>query len=300
MKRILSLLSLVLVAVCAFAASVPALAPNEAFVIVNNLPLYVEKSGTLEWKESLVIGDRVVMLNKSAKFKLEGKERDYVRVRSALGNDGWVRSPYVVPKSMIAVVYVPKAVVYTAPRDVNMTTKFISNMTLVAVLQDGSTADFAKVVAYDETQDLYFTDPVFISKTDLTYAEVDLRAFILFTTAKTTKDKALRQNFFKTIEAKYPTSIFFAQIKAVLSPEAVVKASAPFAATLVINDDNVNVRAAPDEINGQVVAQLSRGATVEVLEATTQSYTIGSLTGPWYKIKSPEGWVFGPFLSAKN
>lgn len=303
MKKLTSFLAAFIVAASlgSFAASVPPLAANEAFVIMNNLPLWTDKGGTLEFKESLIIGDRVVLLNKSAKFKQDGKERDYVRVRSPAGNEGWVRAPYVVAKSMIAVVVADKATIYSAPRDVSMTTKYISHMTLVAVLQDGSTSDFAKVVAYDASRDVYYTDPVFISKGDLTYADVDINAFILFTTAKTSKDKTLRANFLKTIEAKYAASVFMAEIRATLAPEtAPQKAAIAVSGFYTVNDDNVNVRATPDEVNGQVLTQLSKGAQVEVLEVTVQSYTIGGLTGQWYHIKEPAGWVFGPFLSAGN
>jgi hypothetical protein len=303
MKKLASFLAafLVTASLGAFAASVPPLAANEAFVIMNNLPLWTEKGGTLEFKENLIIGDRVVLLNKAAKFKQDGKERDYVKVRSSTGNEGWVRAPYVVAKAMIAIVAAEKATIYSAPRDVSMTTKYISHMTLVAVLQDGSTPEFAKVVAYDASRDLYYTDPVFVSKTDLTFAEVDVNAFILFTTAKTSKDKGLRANFLKTIEAKYAASVFMAEIRATLAPEtAPQKATMAVSGVYTVNDNNVNLRATPDEINGQVVTQLSKGAQVEVLEVTVQSYTIGGLTGQWYRIKEPAGWVFGPFLSAGN
>ena len=302
MKRLFAILSLLLAMAGAFAASVPPLAANEAFVIMNNLPLWTEKSGNLEFKEYLVIGDRVVLLNKASTFKVDGKERDYVKVRSPAGNEGWVRAPYVVAKAMIAIVVADKATVYTAARDVSMTTKYISHMTLVAVLQDGSTSDFAKVVAYDATQDVYYTDPVFISRTDLTFAEVDVNAFILFTTARTSKDRTLRANFLKAIEAKYAASVFIAEIRATLAPPAAQPPKPTMAATgfFTVNDNNVNVRAQPDEVNGQVLSQLSKGTQVEILEVTVQTYTIGGLTGQWYRIKDPAGWVFGPFLTGSN
>jgi hypothetical protein len=60
--------------------------------------------------------------------------------------------------------------------------------------------------------------------------------------------------------------------------------------------DKVNVRAAPDEKNGEVVAQVNSSDRVEILEKTLDSYTIKDQAAPWYRIKDPSGWVFGAFL----
>jgi hypothetical protein len=272
---------------------------NEAFVIVNNLPLYQEvKSGVLKWKESLVIGDKVALTGKTWKFKVDGNEREYARVKSPAGTEGWVRSSYAIPKCQLAAVKADPATIYGEPREVKMTSKSVSCMTVVAALVDGSTADFAKIVCYDPTADSYFSDPVFVKKEDLSYDEVDLNALILFMTAKGSKDKALRAKFLANIDKNYQTTVFYEKIRAALSPDAsAARQTAPFSGKFTANDDKVNVRSQPDEANGQVLGQLEKGAAVEAVEATTQSYTVGGRTAPWYRIKSPEGWVFGSFLT---
>lgn len=276
------------------------LASNEGYVILNNLPLWVEKSGgVLEFKESLVIGDKVGITGKVYKFKQDGKERDYYWAKAPSGAEGYVRVSYIATKAGLAVVKAEKAIVYSEARDVKMTAKVISEMTIVAVLQDGSTPEYARVVGYDAAQDIYYTDPVFVSRADLSFADVDLNALILFASAKGTKDKAIRANFLRLIEAKYSSSLFFQDIKAVLAPES-VKPSSAAGGSYTVNDDNVNVRATPDEVGGQVVGKLGKGAVVTVVEATNQSYTIGALKGPWYKIAEPSGWVYGPFLTPSN
>jgi SH3-like domain-containing protein len=304
MKRIVTIACLLATTALALSAqgASPAGGPlqlqkNEAFIIVNDLPLYQEQgSGNLKWKESLVIGDKVTLLNRSYKFKIEGNEREYLKVRSPSGTEGWVRIQYAIPKSRLAVVKADKATVYTEARDVKMTTKTVSQMTIVASLIDGSTPAFAKAVCYDAIQDKYYTDPIFINKDDLSYADADVNALILYMTAMAVKDKGLRAKFFSNIEKNYSSTIFFDKIKAALVPGA-VKASSPLSAFFTVNDDNVNVRAQPDEVGGQVVAQLNKGSKVEVVEATTQTYTVGGQSAAWYRIKDPAGWIFGSFLT---
>ena len=272
---------------------------NEAFVIMNDLPLYQEQGGALKWKESLVIGDKVTLLGRTYKFKIEGNEREYIKLRSPAGTEGWSRIQYIVPKAQLAVVKSEKATVYSEPRDVKMTSKTVSQMTIVAALQDGSTPAFAKVVCYDSYQDKYYTDPIFLSKDDLSFADADINAIILYTTALSTKDKGLRAKFLGNIEKNYSASVFFDKIRAALVPSdaAATKAAVPYVANFVVNDDRVNVRAQPDEVSGQVIGQLNKGAAVQTVESTAQSYSLGGQTAPWYHIKEPAGWVFGSFLT---
>jgi len=284
------------------ASSAPRLGPNEGFVILNNLPLYLEAKGVLTFKESLVLGDKVTVLSRVSKFKIGGNEREYVRVRAPSSNEGWVRSVYVVQKCSLAVVKTDKAVVYAEPRDVKITNKVISAMTIVAVLDDGTTSAFAKILCYDPVQDAYFTDAAFfLGSDDLSVADADINSVILYTTAMATKNKDIRSNLFKVIEKRYSSSIFFDKIKSALVPgaavAAVAKPSAAASGFYEVNDDNVNVRAQPDELNGQVVGKLNRGAQVEVLEATIQDYAIGGKSAKWYRITEPAGWIFGSFIN---
>jgi SH3-like domain-containing protein len=308
MKRtITTIFFLAASAVLAFAqagSGAPRLASNEGFVILNNLPLYLEDKGNLTFKESLVLGDKVTVLSKSSKYKINGNERDYTKVRAPSGNEGWVRSSYVVQKCSLAVVKTDKATVYSEPRDVKITSKTISAMTIVAVLDDGTNSEFAKLVCYDTAQDAYYTDqPVFLSADDLSSADADVNSVILYTTAMATKSKDIRANLFKVVQKRYSNSIFFDKIQAALVPGADSGASSsrPTAAdsgVYIVNDSNVNVRSQPDEVNGQVLTQLNAGAQVEVLESTVKEYAVGGASAKWYRIKDPAGWVFGSFLNS--
>jgi hypothetical protein len=278
--------------------------PSEAMVILNQLGLYTENGGTLTLKEGLVIGDKLTLLNKSQKFKMDKVEKDFIKVRSPSGTEGWVRAPYALSKVSLAVVKVDPSTIYSQPRDVSVTAKTISKMTLVAVFQDGSSGQWAKVNCYDSAQDIYYTeaDNVFLPREDLTFSDADISAVIIYTTAMANKNKTIRANLFKVVDKKYSSSVFYDQIKATLAPETVVantKPTSPAVGIYTVNDNNVNVRNSPDEVNGAVSGTLNKGTDVEVFETTTQSYTIGGLTAPWFHIREPSGWVFGAFISVK-
>lgn len=305
---------LIAFALAALVAALPAVAQaqasdglklgkDEAFVLVNGLPLYQEQGGALKWKEGLTLGDKVQLKSGVQKKKVEGKERDYVKVKAPSGNEGFVRSQFVAAKAGLAVVKADKTSVYSEPRDVKITARTIGGMTLLAVLQDGSGPAFAKVVGYDAAQDAYYTDPVYVATEDLSSAEADVNSVILFAAAKAAKSKDVKDSLFKVIQKRYSSSIFFAKIQAALassSPATQSKPTEPAGASFVVNDDHVNVRSQPDEVNGQVVAQLDRGKVVEVVEQTSQSYTVGGSTDRWFRIAEPAGWIFGAFLDPSD
>jgi hypothetical protein len=313
MKKSLAVAVLIVAAALAFGAEgaypdagAYSVAQNEAIVILNQLGLYTEAAGSLTLKESLVIGDRLTLLNKAQKFKLDKVDKDFIKVKAPSGVEGWVRAPYALSKVSLAVVKADPATVYSQPRDVSVTAKSVSNMTIVAVLKDGSSAQWSKINCFDAVQNVYYTeaDNIYVPKEELTFSEVDINAAIIYMTATAAKSKEVKANLFKVIEKKYSASVFFEKIQAALSPSASAQAaaskpSAPASGIYLVNDDDVNVRSAPDEVNGSVVGKLAKGAQVEVVEATTKSYTIGSWTAQWYRIKDPAGWVFGYFIGPK-
>jgi hypothetical protein len=96
---------------------------------------------------------------------------------------------------------------------------------------------------------------------------------------------------------KYGSSVFMPKLQQALGGAPAAKPTVAATGSYIVNFDRVNVRDAPDEVNGKVVTQLQAGIVVEVLEATAQSYKIGGNTAPWYRIMDPEGWVFGASLA---
>jgi len=295
------ILSLALSSAFAF----PSLARNEAFIIMNNLPLWTESGGKLSFKENLTIGDKVSLMNRTAKFKQEGKEREYKMVKAPSGNVGWVRAPYAVDNCTLGVVRVDGAIVYSEPREIKMTAQSVSYMTIVAVLADGGSSDFARILCYDADKDAYFTEtPVFVSRRDLTFADADLNAVIIYDTAKSTKNKAMRENFLKLIRSKYSGSLFFGKIQEGLEPPAPKLQACTGDTASFVNDDKVNVRNAP--VDGSVIDQLGKGTELELLEQTVDLYKAANPAigpQPWYHVRygsGKEGWIFGEWVGKKE
>ena len=295
MKRLIAVFMLLGV-LTMFAFATP-LAPNEAYVLINGCAMWQDSGVKLTWTENLTLGDKVTLLNRASKFKQDGEDREFLRAKAPDGKEGWVRTPYLSMKSSLAVVKADKAIIYSEPREVKITSRFVSNMTLVAVLQDGSTGGFAKIQGYDRAQKRLFTDSTFVSVDDLTTADMDINAVILYTVAVSSDDPALKKNLLKVAITKYGGTIFLPALQSAsgVAP-VVVKDTTPAVGAYVVNDDNVNVRSAPDEKNGQVVGKLSKGTHVDVTEMTSQTSTVGDSTAAWFHIKNPDGWVFGSFL----
>jgi hypothetical protein len=70
----------------------------------------------------------------------------------------------------------------------------------------------------------------------------------------------------------------------------------PASGTYVLNDDRVNVRDAPDVQSGKIVAQLNRGAVVDVVGMTRLAYEVSGHIAAWFRLVKPEGWIFGWYL----
>lgn len=212
MKRF-SLVLCILVASAAILSATP-LPPSSAVVLVNGSPLYEEQSGkTLKALDYLTLGDVVTLLNRTGTFKENGTDRDFTRIKAMNGKEGWVRTQFIGAKASIAVVKADQAIVYSEAREVKITSKYLNALTLVAVLQDGSTPSFAKVQGYDVAQKYLFADGVFVSMDDLTSADADVNAAILYDVAMATKDPTVKKNLLKIAAAKYSGSVFYPKIQ---------------------------------------------------------------------------------------
>jgi hypothetical protein len=74
----------------------------------------------------------------------------------------------------------------------------------------------------------------------------------------------------------------------------------PAAGSYVVNSDSVNVRAAPDVVNGRVIGRLNKGANVEVVEMTVLTYVVQDMRAAWFHVTSPDGWVYGYYLDPED
>jgi hypothetical protein len=236
MKRFLPVLILLFsLSILAVAAPV---ASNIAYVMVNDSPLYQDNPDkTLKYLEGITLGDSVTLVNKTATFKESGKDRDFTRVKAPSGKEGWVRTQFIAAKATLAVVKADDSLVFSEPRDVKVTSRSISAMTVVAVMADGSTAGFSKVQGYDGPKNALFdsTSPIYMIPTDLSTSDADIQAAILFTVASASKSADVKKSLLKLAQTKYPGSIFISRIEAVLSgaPPAAAKTGGAAAATIV-------------------------------------------------------------------
>lgn len=277
---------------------VSSLKDNEAYIIRVDLPLWSIQNNKFDWMENLTVGDKVILFNQTEKHTYENAERDYSKVKTQSGKEGWIRSDYAVPKARLAVVKADKALVYAEPRDVKVTSKSLAKMALVAVLDEGASGDFVKVSGYDGVNTVIIKDN-FVNKNDLSLDTNDVNLVILLTVAKGTKNSDVQKNLLNTALAKYSSSGFSPLVQAELDKLSTVQVKASTAANLImaVNDDNVNLRQAPDEVNGSVIGSLKKGQQVQVVEQTNDSFTVSGKTAKWCKIADPAGWIFGAYLS---
>ncbi len=70
----------------------------------------------------------------------------------------------------------------------------------------------------------------------------------------------------------------------------------PASGRYVVNNDRVNIRAAPDVTSGKVITQLNKGTAVDVQEMTKLVYNVNGMIAAWFHLKSPNGWIFGWYL----
>lgn len=300
MKKFLLAVSLVLG--LSFVANAVPSGPNVGFVLSQELSLFSEQFGKLTWVETLTIGDKVTLLGKAQKFTRDGKEREYTYVRTPSGKEGWLRTQYIAVNATLGVIKTDSALIYSEPRDLKITDKAMTMLTIVAILDNGSTPDFAKVNAVNPADDVYYdTNATYLTYPDLTIDENDVAAAILYYVGKNTKNAGVKKNLLTLANKKYASSVFLPKIQEVLggAPAASAAAAVPFAGTYPLNDTNVNVRTAPST-EASVISQLSQPATVTVKERTAQPSAAGGKTDYWYHITAPvDGWVFGSFLTIK-
>lgn len=273
--------------------------PNEGFVLLNNASVFKEKSmGTLEWSEALTLGDKVQIVGGVVKMKYSGNEREYYKVKLANGKEGFIRTILLGTGGTLGVVKAEASLVYSEPRDVKITARTLTRGQMVVVQKEGATDQFIKVVGYEASTDAPI-DGVFLAKEDVSINDIDANAIILLTVAKAQKNEAVKKNLLTVAATKYSTSLFMDLVRAVLDPlNPAPRATKPASGTFLVNDNKVNVRDVPNEKGSKVVGSLEKGVSVEVVETTAESYTIEGKTAPWYRLASPDGWVFGSFLTA--
>ena len=272
---------------------------KSGFSIMPDLPLWDLAGGRLTLKETLQLGEKVDLLGQSAKATQAGKERDFVRIRRDSGREGWARPDFIVSRSILAVTTTEDAVVYSAPKNTAATTTVIPRMTVLAIHSDSGGETFIRVTAYDPTAKTLLRE-VFLRNEGVSAKPDDVQSLILLQLADASRSAKQKEAFLTSAIKDHPGSVFMTQLvearAALKAASALGKAAEAFSATLAVGEDNVSVRDAPDEKTGKVVAALSRGQKVEVVEKTKGSYAVEDRSAPWYRIREPAGWVHGASL----
>jgi hypothetical protein len=283
---------------------------KSGFSVRGDIGLYeLSDSKILQWKENIALGEKLELLGEASTGTLSGKPNDVIKVRLESGKEGWSFPAYIIPNSLLAVITSEEAMVYSQPKNTAVTTMSIPRKTIVAIYRETAGSTFIKVsFYYPDDKTTYLQKEVFLRNTGVSSAAQDVQTVILLRLAANAKSDKQKKELLGSAKTDYPTSAFITDVEdeiAKMSAPAASDATAEkpteaFSASLVVNDENVNVRSVPDEKTGSVVAHLSKGRTVDVVEKTVDSYTIESETAPlhapWYRIREPAGWVFGTYL----
>jgi hypothetical protein len=282
---------------------------NTGFVIYNKAYLFVEKDGALAYKETFTLGEKVAVLGESQKKKdpYSKTDKDFIPVRAESGDsknprEGWARSDYVVPNSVLGVIVAEEALIYSQPKNESATTETLPILTILAVSADFDSQNFVKVTAVNPANS-YLKKDIYLRKEAISTSAADPACAILLILAQKSTVAKQRDEMLNNAKTDYPGSVFAPLVTQYLNattlPDA-GKATEAYDAVFIVNDNDVNVRSLPDETFGAIVTTLKKEQTVQSEKRTTETYTIGDATERWYKIKTPAGWVYGKFLQEQG
>jgi len=270
------------------------------FNILHNLGLYIEKDGSLVYKEALTLGEKLSIIGEQQKKTIVNSTavREYFPVRRETGQEGWARSEYVIAGSTLGVTIQEEAMIYSQPKNEAATVNVLPKLCILALAPNSETGNFVMATTVEPENDL-LKQNIYLRKEAVSTAADDVSCTILYTLALESKNAKQRETFLKSAQTDYPSSAFAPLVtrylEALTLPDA-GKSTETYEAAMTATDNNVNVRTIPDEEFGTVIGTLKLDATVETTNKTTDTYTIEETTANWYKIKSPTGWVFGGFL----
>ncbi len=306
--KIFSLLSLIALAMSCQKTPPVTFAPgalmadgNSGFVIRPGLGLYDISAGESTWHDGVLLGEKLSFLGETTKAPIGSDSRQYefVHVKRDSGAVGWVLADYVVSRCVLSVAKIDDVLIYKEPKDAAATGRSLASATIVARSTESVTAPFARITWCDPATGA-LSQSQYVHDEDLSTKPDDVQVAVLLQLASAAKSPDQKKALLQSASRSYPSSLFIARVEdalAAIAAPAVTHETMKFVAPMVATDNGVNVRNAPDETAGAVVATLTKGQTVEVEEQTTESFTIGTDTAPWYHIKEPAGWVFGAWLT---
>jgi hypothetical protein len=260
------------------------------------------------WEASLPLGERFLILDDTPRKALyRDTSYTFIKIRRETGNttDGLVIASNIAMGGALGVITEDKANVYRSPRTVDVTGSVLSTKTVLVYFPNTERDGFVEFKAYDPAAKVLFSGN-YIRLSAFSTRDADIQSSILLQTAQSldaAKNKVQIEALLESALLDYPDSVFAPEIQELINPGSTGSASLrinvrPSAVSfLVVNDNNVNVRDAPDGSRGGIVFVLLRDTKVTVSEETAETFTINGTTDRWYHIIEPvDGWVFGDYL----
>ena len=275
---------------------------KSVFCIIDNLTVWEIATGGAKAVASCTVGEKLALTGQTTVSEISGARRELFRVKTASGAEGWVRADSVAVDSVLGVITADEAVMYSRPSVLRIPARALPRMTIVAIQKSSAGTDFLRVSCADPEKAGALRG-IYLENTGVSSRLDDVKSAILFILAARTENPKKKAAFLTSSLTDYPGSRFAPDIRqALAATQEPVSSDIPteeYTASFVTIEDGINVLSAPDETAGTVVATIDRNKPVQSTEKTRQSYTIGALSAPWYKLKDPEGWVFGVSLAPK-
>lgn len=190
---------------------------RSAIVIFPDLPVWKQAAGGLaQTTVTLVIGEKVAITGAAQKFVQGDKQREYLPVRLASGDEGWVRSDYVISRGILAVVITDDVMVYSAEANTAATTEGVPKMTIVVIHSETAGMPFIRVSWYDQTAKA-MRRYVALRNEGVSANPSDVQAAILLELAAESKSPKQQKAFLSSAIKDYPDSVFLTDLQAALA-----------------------------------------------------------------------------------
>lgn len=285
---------------------------NPGYVLRVNAGMYSpletdtgEETDRTRWLASMTLGERVLTGNvRRATYTGDGRVYSFIEIRRENGSEGYALTLQVAAGGRLAVIIEENANLFRSPKVIDVSGITIPRKTVVVYFPETENGGFVEIRGYDpERQDYIRADNSYVRLSSISRRDFDIQSSILLQTAleltDTPQNKIRRDTMLESAMLDYPDSIFFAEIRALVNPNAVstIETEPENAPSMFVTGINVEVRDFPDLVAGRVIHRLSYDTEVIPVERTKEVFFIGGNSSRWYHITAPvEGWVFGAFL----
>jgi hypothetical protein len=269
-----------------------------------------EESDRTVWGASLALGELVTVGEKRrATFHGDGKVYDFVEVKRENGSEGIAWASQVAAGGRLAVVTDEKANLYSSPSDIGVTGSILPRKVVVVYYPENERDGIVEIKGYDPAGKYIVQGNRnnYIRRSSLSESNPDIQSAILLQMAEPLKNegesKNRREALLNTAMQRYPQSVFFADITALLNPPTTATIATERAdyTRMFANEDNVNIRDIPFRVGSKVIGQLNIDDAVTVDLQTVDTTTIEGYESRWYHITTPMvGWVFGRYIGSAN